>query len=385
MDTTTLAPPDAAAAAEITEQQRLQIIEETLKEVMLLKNNNQNQLADASTEDLMKELLFRLLKKRAAGRAVALSDEATSAQQLKDRTKHNKMDTITALIQDVQLSNDNIASGRASNMLRGAEASEKERQEALRDKLVKLELCFREEGPPQGSYVMDNLSCIPFDPTSDWSISNNISSGKDQWWSRLKYEFDIPTYGLAKGDVIPIFGAHIDLHPRASSAKMKNYGKSLVNVYLPTNTVAYLAQAVKDKTGMNIAEGKEIVDVSQGLTSFLMGPTKGVDVIPCKMYQPITDEDDNEQIVDYNITKMGLNQLYMAAANDEQVRVLGGVAFVHLGVTFSCAPDEISRSGEVPKGSLVDLKFKLVSFHCLSMSGHHIKKITYRQAPNYEY
>lgn len=295
------------------------------------------------------------------------------------------MDRITALIQDIHVSNENIASGRASNMLNGAEASEKERQEALHDLLVKLELCFRELEAPKGSYAMDNLSCIPFDPTSDWSISNNISAGKDQWWSRLKYEFDIPRYGHVKGDVIPIFGAHIDLHPRASSAKLKNYGKSLVNAYLPTNIVTYLAQAVKDKTGMNIAEGKEIVDVSQGLTSFLMGPAKGVDVIPCKMYQPITDEDDDDRIVDYNIRKMGLNQLYMAAANDEQVRVLGGVAFVHLGVTFSCAPDEISRSGEVPKGSLVDLKFKLVSFHCLSMSGQQIKKITYRQTAKYEY
>jgi len=296
------------------------------------------------------------------------------------------MKTITALIQDIQLSNDNIATGRASNMLSGAEASEKERQEALHDLLVKLELCFREEGPPKGTYAMDNLSCIPFDPSSDWSISNNISAGKDQWWSRLKYEFDIPTYGHVKGDVIPIFGAHIDLHPRASSAKLKNYGKSLVNVYLPTNTVTYLAQAVKDKTGMNIAEGKEIVDVSQGLTSFLMGGSKGVDVIPCKMYQPLMGEgDDNEEIVDYRIRKMGLNQLYMAAVGDEQVRILGGVAFVHLGVTFPCAPEEISRSGEVPKGSLVDLKFKLVSFHCLTMSSQKIKKITYRQGAKREY
>jgi len=112
---------------------------------------------------------------------------------------------------ELGVSNENIASGRASNMLSGAEASEKERQEALHDRLVKLELCFREHGPPQGSYAMDNLSCIPFDPSSDWSISNNISAGKDQWWSRLKYEFDIPTYGHVKGDVIPIFGAHIDL------------------------------------------------------------------------------------------------------------------------------------------------------------------------------
>lgn len=295
------------------------------------------------------------------------------------------MSTITQLMQDMQVSNENIASGRASSMLNGAEASEKEREEALRNRLTNLELCFRESGPPKGNYVMDKLSCIPFDPTSDWSITHQLTTGKDQWWARLKYEFDIPTYGHVRGDVIPIFGAHIDLHPRASSAKLKNYGKSLVNVYLPTNIVTYLAQAIKDKTGMNIAEGKEIVDLSQGLTSFLMGPTKGTDVIPCKMYQAVTDDDDDTKIIDHNIKRLGLNQLYTAAASDERVRVLGGVAFVHLGVTFSCAPDEISRSGEVPKGSLVDLKFKLVSFHCLSMSGLQIKKITYKQATKHDY
>ena len=202
----------------------------------------------------------------------------------------------------------------------------------------------------------------------------------------MNYEYKLPNYGSVRGDVIPIFGAHVDLHPRACSTKLKNYGKSLVNVYIPTTIVNYLFKAVKDKTGMNIAEGKEIVDMSQGLTSFLAGATKGVDMIPCKMYQPFIEENqDGEDVTSYKIVKVPLDQCYKAANNAPQFRVLGGVAFVHLGVTYSCAPDEISRSGEVPKGSLVDLKFKLVSFHRLSATGEKIKKITYKTGPKQEY
>ena len=112
---------------------------------------------------------------------------------------------------------------------------------------------------------------------------------------------------------------------------------------------------------------------------------KGVDIIPCKIYQPLVT-DDSEELLGYNIVKYGLDKLYRAAGDDPTFRVLGGVAFVHLGATYSCAPEEISRNGEVPKGVLIDLKFKLVSFHCLYNTTEKIKMIAYKTGgPKQEY
>eukprot|EP00978_Attheya_sp_CCMP212_P010559 scaffold25642_cov73-Attheya_sp.AAC.6 len=297
------------------------------------------------------------------------------------------MDNIKNLVQELEISSEGIANGDANSMLRDTEVTEKQMEDALHKSLVALDMCFNKDGPPDGNYTMDPLSCIAFDPTSDWNVANNISTGKDQWWSRLNYEYNMPGVGYVKGDVIPIFGAHVDLHPRAPSSKLKNYGKSLVNVYIPTQIASYLVQAVKVKTEMNIAEGKEIVDLHQGLTSFLMGAPKGVDVVPCKMYQPVLADEDSEEISRYDIVKMPMDQLYKAASGGggQSIRILGGVAFVHLGATFPCAPEEISRAGQVPKGSLIDVKFKLVSFHCLSATGEKIKRITYKTATKQEY
>lgn len=297
------------------------------------------------------------------------------------------MDEIHKLVEHIDISNDNVSKGKASTVLHDGQAVEKAKKATLHKMLVGLKLNFNSDGPPKGNYVMDPLSCIPFDPNSDWNITNNVSTGKDQWWSRLNYEYDIPEYGCVKSDVIPILGAYLDLHPRATTSRLKNYGKSLVNVYIPTSIVSYLMKAVKDKTKMNIAQGKEIVDAYQGLTSFLAGASKGVDIIPCKMYRPVIDQDEDgtDKVVNYDILKSGLDQMYAAAGSQADYRVMGGVAFVYINATFSCAPDEISRNSEVPKGSLIDVKFKLASFHCLKVSGNKIKKITYKTATKEEY
>ncbi len=81
MDTTLPSP----AAAEVS-QRRLQIMEEILKELMSVKTNDhrRDQLADASNEDLLTELLSRFLNERVAGRAAESPGDAASDQQLKD-------------------------------------------------------------------------------------------------------------------------------------------------------------------------------------------------------------------------------------------------------------------------------------------------------------
>ena len=290
----------------------------------------------------------------------------------------NKLARLQSLITKMSVADKEVKSG--SSVFSGDGTDKGALEEELRAKFRELELYFDKDGnDPDGEYVVPKLQCIAFDAQSDYALQRGIAQGNDQWWTRLQYNYKWDGKSCTS-DVLPIFGCYLDLHKR-TSVKLAKYGSSLVNVYVPSTVVKTLCNQLS-KCGYNIAVGKEIVDHRQGLTSFLMSTVRGKDDLSVTFYRVNADDSGKEACVK---KVLPMSSVYANAPPGSDASILGGVAFVHFNCGYECASGQIPKSGFPPQGSLIDMKFKIVGFHALGLSGHSISQITYSKRRKEDY
>ena len=139
------------------------------------------------------------------------------------------MDRIKNLTEKFNTFNHDVKAGiynTSAHDVAEQERSEQALIEAFRD----LVFLFGTDETPPGTFSMNALQCIEFNPNSKFYTSKAIKHQSDQWWSRLKYNYDVEGTTV-ESDIFPIFGAYLDLHPRVSES-LAGYSKSIVNVYL---------------------------------------------------------------------------------------------------------------------------------------------------------
>lgn len=267
-----------------------------------------------------------------------------------------------------------IKDGKRSTSVTGSQ-NEHERGKKLHQALAGLQHNFSHDEDPPGEFTIESLSHIAYDPTSDYAQQNPNHTKTDTWWSRLEYDYDVDGESI-RGDVLPIFGSYLDLYPRTGKKSM-DYAKRYVSVYLNNDVVQRLANAITRGTKHPIAEGKEIVDDIQGLSSFQARMDLGGDKTPVRLYRQILGDDGG--IKRYDVHNTNVLDAYRNAVSAPNYSIVGGIAFVRVTATYSCAPNQISSSANVPDDTMVDMKFKLVAFHCFGGYTDAINQITYRK------
>jgi len=71
-----------------------------------------------------------------------------------------------------------------------------------------------------------------------------------------------------------------------------------------------------------------------------------------------------------------MKDLHEAAATQPHLRMLGGVAFVHVTATHSCLAETYVRNRSLPSEAPVKMKLKLLGFYCLTLPHDRIRQIT---------
>jgi hypothetical protein len=259
-------------------------------------------------------------------------------------------------------------------------AEQQRNQEALLEQFRALKITFRSNSTPPGAFSMGPLQCIEFNPNSKFHVSKGIKHQSDQWWSRLKFDYELGST-VVESDIFPIFGAYLDLHPRTSTG-LAAYARTIVNVYIPTKVMTTLVGAVRAKTGHDIVAGKELIDDLQGLTSFLAAITPDSSDLEVTCYietQKVNTETNEATVTGLTRRKFTLPDMFAMAQQSPPSRILGGVAFIHLSANHSCVPGTFSAQGNLPKECPVEIKIKLTGFHCLGMSGKSVVAISYKK------
>jgi hypothetical protein len=115
------------------------------------------------------------------------------------------------------------------------------------------------------------------------------------------------------------------------------------------------------------------------LTSFLASVTPEGNDLQVAIYTDVVGVNQEGVEVPQTLsrTRVPLSRMYVTAATNPSVRVIGGVAFIHMSGNFSCAPPTYSPEGTLPTECAIELKVKLVAFHCLGLSGGNVSQITY--------
>ena len=86
----------------------------------------------------------------------------------------------------------------------------------------------------------------------------------------IRFEYEHLGSKIPSSTPLGVMNCYLDLTPRTKGKLKDSYGQSLVNMYVPTVTFAALHVKMTELSEVtSFAEGGEIVDHKQGLTSFL--------------------------------------------------------------------------------------------------------------------
>lgn len=81
-----------------------------------------------------------------------------------------------------------------------------------------------------------------------------------------------------------------------------------------------------------------------------------------------------------------LNTIYDAAKTSTKYRMLvGGVAFLRFGLSYTCDPDAHAAKQALPASTLPEVKVKILGFHGLSPDGDNINPISYKRTSGFKY
>lgn len=290
---------------------------------------------------------------------------------------------IAAKIGQQEHKTDVIARGGARDDLFDTDQANQDKKE-LNERLKELDYTI--DGPRIPSFIkqftMKDLNCIPYNPDSEFSKKNPEFKAKDTWWTHLNAEYE--TDGkIVTHNVLAIDNCYMDLNERTSGKLQKNYGESLVNIYIPTDVYAMIHRQIEAVNRYEqLSDGKEIPDTEQGLTSFLCQKgTQGP--LNITMYKPVLDDENN--IIEYDRVACSLLQVYQSAKESPKYRICGGTAFLRFGLNYGCDPDTFDAKEPLPTSIMPEVKIKLMGFHALTCDGDKLRQITYKKQEDFHY
>jgi hypothetical protein len=204
-------------------------------------------------------------------------------------------------------------------------------------------------------------------------------SNMDTCWAPVMRKYLVDGVKV-ESSMIAIGGAYLDLCPRpisydASGNASPEYTEEYSFVYLPSELIDPISQAVKRDTGMIIGEEGIIHDRTQGLMRFT-GQYDTEGAIPITIYRdevheevdddgdPVLDEDRNPVTDTHMVAERGqtANSLYNTIKGKGEDVIIGGVAFGKFGISAQVPKN---NKGLPPEGTKVRLKFKLAGFHLM--------------------
>lgn len=276
-----------------------------------------------------------------------------------------------------------------------------ERENALLHALNDLEYVVDMDVFPDAieKYHMPPMQCVPYDAHSEYVMRNPHILPKDNWWNHLTVDYK------HEGQVIPstmlvLGNCFLDLHAHDKGKMAANYAKELVSVYIPFATYLEITKiALKESGFLSVAKGGEIVDEDRGYVSVLCQRVSKTEDLRVVMYKTTVADDEKEEPdgkepgTDDEIEELALDldektklndgsylmeatrdelemaQVYQAAQAFPGFRILQGIAFVRVGLSYSCDVGTHSQEEGPPLTVMPDLKFKLYSFHSLRHVG----------------
>jgi hypothetical protein len=269
-----------------------------------------------------------------------------------------------------------------SALFDGGELAQNE--ENLDQELSSLKHLVEGDELPWLGVVLKPMQCIEWDAESSFALDRPNSKARDVWWSHLEAQYMTDAGVQVMSKTIPVAGCYLDLAERTSGKLQESYGRDLVNVYIPTLTTKEIHAAMQGASDFTkgFAQGKEIVDHEQGLTSFLCQKVDKSE-LNVVLYTPLTDDDGN--VVEYERIEYNLSTLYDTAKESPKYRLLGGVAFLRFGLSYLSDSGSYEPSQPLPTDLLPDVKVKIMAFHMLCAAGEDIKQITYKSKTKKRY
>ena len=251
-----------------------------------------------------------------------------------------------------------------------------------------LQFLVEETDSPIQSYSIKPMQCIEYDEQSEYNRRNPNSKPKDNWWSYLVLGYNFKGQ-IVHSNTIAVFGCFLDVHERTKGKLKDSYAKTVVNVYIPTNIYSTIHKNMVNASEFDqFAQGTEIIDHAQGLTSFLCQKANKENDLQIFMYRAYYDDDDDPDhkfVIGYDRPKIPMPTLYQAAKQDIKHQIVGGVAFLKFGLGFGSEPGAYDPKSTLGPSILPDVKVKLLGFHGFNFSGDVIKQITYSKQHSTEY
>jgi hypothetical protein len=123
---------------------------------------------------------------------------------------------------------------------------------------------FGSETEPRVGFFVKELTNLGYD--EQYKSKNNPSG--DRWYSEVKMKYTLPS-GPHNFDIVAFDNIYFDMIPKTSKSGMvaKNYGKTWINVYLPSKTVRAFLKSFKDSTGWGVSSRVSTKDEEQDLVS----------------------------------------------------------------------------------------------------------------------
>jgi len=325
----------------------------------------------------------------------------------------DNMDFLGNLIHEMSVNTATISSGHNRDTLFDDD-DESRKFDRLNEDLKDLKCLTRGVNIGAESCSMENMSCIGYDANSPYAKMNPNAQPKDNWWSHfyLNYAQDDSTVAHS---TVAIMGCYLDLNQRTSDRLKNTYAKDCVNVYIPTDTYGCIHKQMTEVSEFNaFAQGGEIIDRAQGLTSFLCQNADKSSGLTVVMYQKVlgpdpdaaeaNEEDQKEKIpasdseddhdddveqedvlIGYNRKEFPMATMYEAAKDTTKFRMLGGVAFVRFGLSYTCDPGSHKANETLPASILPEVKVKILGFHGFTTDGDSISPIAYKSKNKYRY
>jgi hypothetical protein len=230
------------------------------------------------------------------------------------------------------------------------------------------------------------MQCIEYDEESEYIKRNPNAKPKDNWWSYLSFSYAFQGQTVSS-HTLAVFGCYLDMHERTKGKLKDSYARNVVNIYIPTETYSEIYKRMVRASEFDaFAQGNEIIDHAQGLTSFLCQKgTKDSD-LQIIMYRATYDnEEDPDEVTGYDRVKFPMPTLYESARGKPDHRIVGGVAFLKFGLGLGVEPGSYDSKSTLGPSTLPDVKIKLMGFHGLGFQGNNVKQISYYKDTTVEY
>jgi hypothetical protein len=249
--------------------------------------------------------------------------------------------------------------------------------------LKEHKLVFEPGTNPNGKWNWSGMHEIKNRGGGTTNPNFKMPDGISTYYGAVKYDYNLNIGTGTKAithDVIAISPIFLDAKPRAASKNPNSgvYGYEWWNVYIPISILTKLGVEIQKVTGFEIHKEGVIIDESQGLASLTINLRDPKDSPKITMIQrtPILDENDENKVVDIDLTYDHLGTLINVMDNGGEDQLIGGVGFFSLGV--SC---KYHSGQESPvAGTMTKLSFKMKAFPALSIISGGMRCITYTSA-----